>query len=176
MNAQLANTPVLETERLILRAPGPQDMEAAVAFFTTARAQYVGGGAGKDQTNAFRVMAIICGHWVLNGFGPFIGEDRATKETVGAFGPWYPTAWPEREIGWSLWRPEYEGKGLAAEAARAAIAYAYSTLGWDTAVSYIVPNNTASQAVALRLGATLDKTATPPDPGTLVFRHPRVAK
>lgn len=171
----LANTPVLETERLILRAPGPQDLDAAAAFFTTERAQYVGGGADKDATHAFRIMAIIAGHWVLRGYGPFIAESRASGDTVGAFGPWYPTDWPEREIGWSLWDAAFEGKGLAAEAARATVEHAYGTLGWDSAVSYIVPDNKPSQAVARRLGAHLDENATPPDPGTLVFRHPKRA-
>ncbi|MEM1350794.1 MAG: GNAT family N-acetyltransferase [Pseudomonadota bacterium] len=173
MIARLADTPVLETERLTLRAPGPQDLDAACAFFTTARAGFVGGGDDKDETHAFRVLAIIAGHWVLHGFGTFIAVLRDTGETVGAFGPWYPKGWPEREIGWSLWDPNLEGKGLASEAARVTLEHAYRDLGWETAVSYIAPENAPSQAVAQRLGATLDAAATPPDPGTLVFRHPR---
>jgi RimJ/RimL family protein N-acetyltransferase len=84
--------------------------------------------------------------------------------------------WPEKEIGWSVWAPEAEGKGLAFEAAQAARAWAYGTLGWTTAVSYIDPANARSIALARRLGATRDPEAplidgyTPEN--TLVFRHP----
>ncbi len=71
-----------------------------------------------------------------------------------------------------------EGNGIATEAARACVAHAYDTLGWDTVVSYIDPDNARSIALAERLGATLDTQATPPtrkDPDAtdaLVYRHP----
>ncbi|MFK7869155.1 MAG: GNAT family N-acetyltransferase [Roseobacter sp.] len=175
MTPRLVDTPVLETERLTLRAFGAQDLPAAVAFFTTDRAQFVGGGADKDETHAFRVLSILIGHWVINGFGTFAAVEKSTGATVGAFGPWFPKGWPEREIGWSLWRTEDEGKGLATEAARATLAYAFNALGWQTAVSYIAPANHASQAVAGRLDAVRDASATPPGAGTLVFRHPKGA-
>ena len=75
------------------------------------------------------------------------------------------------EIGWLL-LPGFEGRGYATEAARAARAYAYDSLGWTTAVSYCDPENVRSLAVARRLGCTEDPAAEPFDPGDIVFRHP----
>ena len=52
--------------------------------------------------------------------------------------------------------PGFEGHGFATEAARAARAHAYGTLGWPTAVSYVDADNHRSAALALRLGCTED--------------------
>ena len=97
------------------------------------------------------------------------GGDHA----IGMAGPWFPAGWPEREIGWSMFDVETEGKGLAAEAARAVRDRVYATLNWPTAVSYSAAANARSIALATRLGASLESTATAPGrDGRLVFRHP----
>lgn len=84
--------------------------------------------------------------------------------------------WAEPELGWGMWDAAHEGKGYAHEAAIATRAYAYRTLSWTTAVSYIDPDNAHSIALATRLGCTLDPDAALPDlpdwDGTLVYRHP----
>ena len=87
--------------------------------------------------------------------------------------PWHPITWPEREIGWSVYDPAIEGTGIAREAAEAVRAWAYTTLGWTTAVSYIDPDNAASIRLAERLGCTLDEAAEKPEgEPCLVYRHP----
>ncbi|MFC7703030.1 GNAT family N-acetyltransferase [Plastorhodobacter daqingensis] len=168
MSIALSNTPVLRTERLVLRAPGPQDWESCAAFMASDRARYVGGPLSRDK--AWRSFGHLIGHWVLRGWGMFVFCDGARP--LGMVGPWFPEGWPEREIGWSVWAPEAEGKGYAAEAARAARDHAFTTLEWNTAVSYIDPPNRRSVALAERLGARLDPQATPlPGGPCLVYRH-----
>ena len=54
----------------------------------------------------------------------------------------------------------------------AARGYAYGTLGWPTAVSYVDAENHRSCALARRLGAREDPAAPRPGPDGLVFRHP----
>jgi RimJ/RimL family protein N-acetyltransferase len=49
--------------------------------------------------------------------------------------------------------PGQHGKGFATEGARASLQAAYQDFSWRTAVSVISVENTASQAVAERLGA-----------------------
>ena len=68
--------------------------------------------------------------------------------------------------------------GLAASfaltsAAEAARTHVFETLGWDTAVSYIDPQNARSIALAERLGAVRDDSAARPHPDDLVYRHPK---
>ena len=167
----LSDTPTLRTDRFTLRAPVATDWPAWCAFHTSERARFVGGTG--ETTTAWRSFGHFVGHWVLRGFGSFVIQTHDDPAPLGSVGPWYPEGWPETEIGWTLWSPEAEGKGIIQEAARAGIDFAFGTLGWSQAVSYIEPGNTASIRVAERLGATRDDTAPNPfDDNTLVYRHP----
>ncbi|MEM9098831.1 MAG: GNAT family N-acetyltransferase [Pseudomonadota bacterium] len=162
---------MLETERLRLIPLGPEHVEPHVAYLSSERSHYVGGNKPRDD--AWRTVAMLTGHWVLRGCGPWALIQKATSEMVGLVGPWYPEGWPEREMSWSVYA-KVEGKGYAREAAIAAREHAYNVLGWDTAVSYIDPENTRSIALAERLGCQLDPKAAAPEKGApiLVYRHP----
>ena len=168
----LAGTPVIETERLVLRAPEAGDWPAFHGFLASDRGQFVRTGE-YDLSNTWRGFCHLIGHWVVRGFGMFVDHAKGEATPRGAAGPWVPETWPEREIGWSVWNSDAEGKGLAHEAASAALDFAYRSLGWRTAVSYVAEGNARSRALALRLGAVVDPDApsigTPP---CLVFRHP----
>lgn len=171
---QLSPTPVLTTERLILRAPVAADWPHWLEFQKSDRAEYVGGGPDVKQPAIWRAFGHVIGHWVMRGFGMFVFTLKDDNTALGMTGPWFPEGWPEREIGWSVWTPAAEGKGYVREAAMAARAYAYETLGWETVVSYIDPENIRSIALAERLGAVRDDSAAIPDSDKpcLVYRHP----
>lgn len=167
----LVGVPVLETERLRLRGPKASDFEPFAAFLQSPRAAFVGGTVPRVQ--AWRAFGHLTGHWVLRGYSMFIIADKATDAALGMSGPWFPEGWPEPEIGWSVWAPEAEGKGVAFEAAMAARAWAFETLGWTTAISLIVDGNTRSEALARRMGCTLEGTFTHEVYGkSRIFRHP----
>ncbi|MEM9972848.1 MAG: GNAT family N-acetyltransferase [Pseudomonadota bacterium] len=177
MTVSLTGTPILETERLTLRAPQPGDYPVWEAFYGSPRAQYIGGPGGVRE--AWRGFCHVAGMWVLRGYGSFILCAKGTDIPLGMVGPWHPADWPEREIGWTIWAPDAEGKGYAYEAALASRAYAYDVLGWDTAVSYIDGRNARSIALAERMGALRDPAAScpphaakNPDIEDLVYRHP----
>ena len=172
MTPHLADTPVLRTERLTLRAPAPRDAEAFVAFYQTERSRFVGGPMTPQE--AWRFFGTEIGHWALRGFGMFTVTRNEDDATLGIVGHWYPHGWPETEIGWVLLE-HAEGQGFAHEAAKACIDHAWTTLGWSEIVSYIAPENTRSIALAERLGARLDRQAPQPKPDKpcLVYRHPK---
>ncbi|MEM9584634.1 MAG: GNAT family N-acetyltransferase [Pseudomonadota bacterium] len=165
-------TPTLETERLLLRAPKLSDARAFMAFYATERSQHTGGP--KSARKAWDFFGTEIGHWVMNGFGMFVVTLKGDDTPLGIVGHWYPYGWAEREVGWILFDTAHEGKGIAYEAARACINHAYDTLGWDTVVSYIAPENSASIKLAERLGATLDNDAPKPETSgpCLIYRHP----
>lgn len=174
MTARLENTPVIETERLILRAPQAADFEVFAPFVMSDRARFVGGGADKEIGHAWRVLAVLSGHWHLHGFGIFVAEEKATGQPVGSMGPWFPGDWPERELSWTIWTEAAEGQGFAFEGVTAIRRHVYGELGWDTAVSYIDARNARSLALARRLGCRLDPDARAPfrDEPVEVWRHP----
>lgn len=178
LTPHLADTPVLETERLTLRAPQAGDFAAIAPFITSDRARFVGGGADKGIGVAWRILAIFAGHWQLRGTGVFIMADRMSGRPIGSVGPWYPGDWPEQELGWSVWSSADEGKGYAHEAILRLRRHVYADLGWSTAVSYIDARNTRSLALAQRLGCARDMDAPRPNPDEPieVWRHPAPAE
>ncbi|MCU4651296.1 GNAT family N-acetyltransferase [Roseibacterium sp. SDUM158016] len=178
MTARLADTPVLTTSRLTLRAPEASDFEAFAPFVMSDRARFIGGGADKDIGQAWRVLAVLSGHWHLRGYGTFVMVETASGRPIGSAGPWFPGDWPEEELGWTIWTPEAEGKGYAFEAVTELRRHAYAGLGWSTAVSYIDARNERSLALARRLGCIIDPSAARPDRDAPieVWRHPSPAE
>jgi RimJ/RimL family protein N-acetyltransferase len=167
----LTGTPVLETARLILRAPETADFEAWADYIGSDRARFTGGPQPRAQ--AWRSFCGLTGHWVHRGYGMFVAAPRAGGPALGLVGPWFPEGWPGQEIGWILFGAGAEGKGLAFEAAQAARAHAYDVLGWPTAISLIDTGNSRSEALARRMGCTPEGTAELPGFGpTGVWRHP----
>lgn len=163
---------VLTTERLTLRAPGPQDAEAIMAFYRSPRAAMAGGHVG--ARDALKLYMAVLGHWVHAGYGLWAVTLRGDDTILGLVGPYFPPGRPETEIGWLIF-DGHEGKGYAHEAARAALDHARSTLGWTEIVHYIHPDNARSITLAERLGARLDPDAEPVRPGVpcAVYRQPR---
>lgn len=148
--------PVIDTERLILRRWSGADVAPNTAMLSDPVAGRFITADGKPVTDEFvgwRNAAIMAGHWVLHGVGMFVVEERTSGKFVGRVGPWFPPAWPGGfEVGWGI-AAEFRGKGYAVEAARAAIDWSFATLELDQIVHCIDRENTASQAVARRLGA-----------------------
>jgi RimJ/RimL family protein N-acetyltransferase len=163
MNVKLA--PILETDRLILRAPAAEDFEAWAAFAADEETMRYLGGA-QVRAVAWRGMCATAGAWTVRGFSMFSAIEKATGRWVGRLGPWQPEGWPGTEVGWGLVRDVW-GKGYATEGATAAMDYAFDVLGWSEAVHTIEPENFASQAVARRLGSTVLRQAVMPAP----FEH-----
>ncbi len=159
--------PMLTTERLILRAPGAEDLPAWTAFLGSERARFVGGPI--EATRAWRIFASIAGHWTLRGYGSWTLTDRAGGRPLGIAGVWHPEGWPEPELAYTLWSDEAEGRGLAFEGVRAVLGHLFGT-GWRTLVSFIDAQNTRSIRLAERLGARPDPHAAKPDP-----EHPDLA-
>jgi RimJ/RimL family protein N-acetyltransferase len=143
--------PTLETERLWLRPPCAEDFDAWATMVADPEATRFLGGA-QPRPLAWRNMGMFAGAWIVRGFSNFSIIEKATGRWIGRAGPWRPEGWPGTEIAWSLDRSGW-GKGYATEAAARCIDWAFDALGWDEVVHTIDPANTASIAVALRLGS-----------------------
>ena len=162
--------PVLHTPRLTLRPHVLSDMAPLWEFFQSDRAAYVDGPA--NETHLWYGFASEVGSWDLVGHGGW-AVDTKGGETIGQVAITRPPHFPETEIGWILFDGA-EGKGYAAEAATAALHWAWN-MGFDTLVSYIHPENARSLALAARLGAVHDAGAPLPRGETAtetrVYRH-----
>lgn len=157
--------PTLTTARLTLRMPVLADFEPRAAYFASDRAVHEGGPY--DRATAWRFFASEVGLWPLKGYGPFSVEIDGTY--AGEVGIYHAADYPEPELGWFV-VPKAEGRGIAAEAARAVMAWARAAFGWDHLVNYIHPDNARSIALGLRLGGRIcDRPGI--DPGDVVIEH-----
>ena len=76
-------------------------------------------------------------------------EEKASGAFVGRAGHTLSRRedWPGIEIGWAL-HPDHWGKGYATEAGAASVDWSFAHHDVDALYSVILPENTASQAVA----------------------------
>jgi RimJ/RimL family protein N-acetyltransferase len=141
-------TPVLRTERLVLRAPRPDDAPALVPLINDRRVAenlsraphpyarkdaetFISGANLADDEVAFLVtlrdgtLVGACGVGTLAGASPEIGY-------------WFGVA--------------HWGRGYATEAARAVIAYAFDELGHETLEAGARVSNPASRRVLEKCG------------------------
>ena len=143
--------PTLETERLLLRPPCPEDFDAWAGLMADADAsRFIGGPLARPGT--WRNICIVTGAWIVRGFSMFSIIEKATGRWIGRGGPWEPEGWPGKEVGWALDRSAW-GQGYATEAAIRCMDWAFDELGWTEVVHCIAPENAASIRVALRLGS-----------------------
>lgn len=167
----LTGITTLTTTRLTLRGPKTSDFDTFAACVASPRARFIGGPM--DHSLAWRAFCHLTGHWVHRGYSTFVFADKETDAPLGMAGPWFPEGWPEPEIAWTVWDAAAEGKGLAFEAATAARDWAYSALGWKTAISLISVDNARSAALAARMGAAPESLFTHPVYGAMqIHRHP----
>ncbi len=158
--------PTLYTDRLTLRMPRLADFEHHVAFRASPRAEWEGGEISRKD--AWYIWASDVAVWSLHGYGAFTVEmDGAFMGEVGIY---HPDHFPGPEFGWMV-TAEAEGKGIAFEAAQAALAWIKSSFDWPHITSIIDPDNIRSVALGLRLGGRIDSTLPGVDPGDVVIRH-----
>lgn len=162
-------SPELLTERLLLR--GWRDADRAPFADLNADpevTEFFAGALSRAESDAL-VDKIEKG-FATHPFGLWAVEVRATGEFVGFTGLSVPSFeahfTPAVEVGWRLARNAW-GLGYATEAARAALAHGFATVGLDEIVSFTTRANVRSRAVMERL----DMTCDPVDD----WEHPRLA-
>ena len=153
------------TERLIMRGWRESDLAPWAAMNADPEVRrYLGPLQTFEQAEA----------WVLNfqddldryGFGFWALEVRASGEFIGFTGlDTVDEVMPFTgvEIGWRLARPAW-GHGYATEAALAALAYGFGTMGLPEIVAVTMARNERSRAVMRRIGMTRDPAEDFDDP------------
>ena len=145
----------LLTERLRMRRTVPEDAEAISAY---RRVPDVGRYQGWERTDApflrheFETMAgRVPGD---RGWVQLTLEDRETGELLGDVGMSPADGEPGvLKIGYTV-SPEHQGRGVATEAVRALIAYAFERLVADVVRIYADADNAPSIRVAEKAGLT----------------------
>ena len=146
----------LVTPRLRLRRWRDGDVDALAAINADPEVmRWIGDGSVRDRAATGTEIAAMERLWQARGVGRFAVELRDTGELAGLTGMAVPDdvpdVMPAVEIGWRFARPHW-GRGLATEAARAALRFAFADAGLDRLVGVHVVGNDASARVMLKLG------------------------
>jgi len=153
----------LETDRLLIRALCPEDVEPEVSLWADPHVMRFMGGPRDVE----RVRAILCeeldepplgplGQWpvVQKASGEFVGDcGLIVKEIEGR---------DEIELVYVLTSSAW-GQGYATEIGAALLSFAIAELHHDRVVSLIDVDNIASKRVAQKLGMHLDAMVKRPD-------------
>ena len=151
------SAPVIETDRLILRAHRLDDFPALTAIWgDPAVTQFISGKPTTREECWARLLRYV-GHWGLLGFGFWAVQLKDDARLIGdvGFANWEKNISPSLdglpEGGW-LFSGETHGRGIATEAVNAALAWMDKKLGAKATACIISPENTASIRVAQKAG------------------------
>ena len=149
-------TPVIETERLILRGHRLADFESVAAMWGDPDVTRFIGGKPSSREESWARLLRYPGMWWLVGYGFWAFEEKATGAFVGeggfgAFKREIDPPFDAPEQGWAL-APAAHGKGYAREAMTAALTWGEQHFGRRDFVCMISPENTPSLKLAEKLG------------------------
>lgn len=160
----------LLTKRLALRTWRNDDLASVIALDTDADVmRFLGGVTSREASEA--MLARLIAHWDARGFGAWVVESRETAAFVGFAGivvpRWESKFTPCVEILWRFRSSEW-GRGLATEAARAALDDGFTRHDFREVLAFTVLANKRSWSVMERLGMTRSLADD--------FDHPLVAE
>jgi RimJ/RimL family protein N-acetyltransferase len=155
--------PIVETERLWLRAISPDDAPAMFELKNNPESvRYTGGVC---LTNVEEARQEICERiltdYARHGFGRWAmilkGETDDSGLLIGVAGLKHLDELGEVDIGYRL-LPRYWNRGLATEAARAAIDYGFRVLRLPRIIGLVDAPHVASIRVLEKCGLEYEKT------------------
>jgi len=162
----------LQTQRLVLRRWRAEDAGPLAAINADPEVmRWIGTGAVRDADQTRAAIEAFERQWDENGFGIFAVEVRATRELAGITGlavpHFLPEVMPAVEIAWRLGKPFWD-KGIATEAARAALDFGLTGCGLDRIIAIVQTGNDASERIMRKLGMRLERETTDPGSGRAV--------
>lgn len=167
---------IVEPPRLELRRFRPgEDLDAFAAICADPEVmRYIGTGRTLTRSETTGLLTTIERHWDDHGFGLWAIE--ADGEVAGFCGlavpSFLPQILPAVECGWRLGRPWW-GRGLATEAAQAALAWGWAELRLRSVVSIVAAGNARSVRVAEKLGMRRGRDRLHPGTGRRVRVYER---
>ena len=161
----MTESPILETARLILRTHRAADFDALHALWTHPETyRHITGRPSRSEESWSRLLR-YAGHWQIMGYGYWAIEDKSSSRFVGEAGfadyhrEMEPSFGDTPEMGWLI-DPAHHGKGFGSEATARILEWGRANLVSADCACIISPGNTASVALARKLGFMETGTAS----------------
>jgi [ribosomal protein S5]-alanine N-acetyltransferase len=151
----------LETERLRLRWFTLEDIDAFNELGTHPDViRYIGNQPFASlEVARDTLVAAPLKDYATYGYGRFACEWKPTGQIIGFCGPKFLPDTQDVDLGYRF-LPNFWGKGLATESARAVIGYARDQLRLQRLVGWVHPDNIASARVLTKLGFAFEGRTT----------------
>ncbi len=145
-----AALPVLQTRRLVLRAPTLDDLPVWTSICKDS--------FGDTEQDAWTEFSYYTSGWLLHGHGLFTVTLKDDDEAIGFVILGLEWDDHEPELGY-MFDAQHRRQGYATEACSAVRDFGFDLLGSGQFVSYVSAANARSNALAERLGAARDRDA-----------------
>jgi RimJ/RimL family protein N-acetyltransferase len=148
----------LQTTRLFLRKFSASDLDRLAELTSNVGFMQFSGGSLFNREQAEAMLERLLAPERLGKPSQFAVVLRENRKLIGYCGFFLQTVdnAEELEIGYRL-DPDYWGKGIATEAARAVRDHAFRDLKAERVISLILPENSASKRVAEKNGMRREK-------------------
>ncbi len=151
--------PILETERLILRELYPEDAEDMMRLHSHPEVQrFTGEGVITTKEGIRKKIEEKMHNYKTYGYGRWATILKDGGQFVGWSGLAYLPEFDEIDVGYRF-LPEFWGRGLATEATRDILVYAFEELNLNRIVAIAMSENKASIRVMEKAGMQFDKYA-----------------
>lgn len=165
----------LQTRRLRLRPVTLEDIEDFEAFYGDSDVMGIRKYGVLDVEAAGSQVREMVHHWQRYEFGMWVVEDRVTGEFAGECGLRWLEDRSDVELSYGLY-PQFRGRGLATEAANAALDFGVGVLGLERIIALSRGDNATSHRVLEKIGMVLEWRSDEGVHGLVRYRYPPGAR
>jgi [ribosomal protein S5]-alanine N-acetyltransferase len=154
-----ANSTVLQIDGFTMRPLQSMDLDALVAIWADPRVTRFLPSQGKpiSRENAEKALQSFVAHWQQRGYGIWAIEESNSPPMIGYCGLRYLDEMDEVEVLYGLAKA-YWGRGIATQAARAAISYGFNVANLNKLIAMSLPENIDSRRVIEKAGLHYEKS------------------
>jgi ribosomal-protein-alanine N-acetyltransferase len=147
-------TPMIETERLLLRKMNKNDIDSIFAMRSdTDVMRYIREPQNRQESANW--IELVSSKWKTHKIGFCAVILKETNELIGWCGLWVLAETGEIEVGYAIMKKFWQ-QGFAYETAKAFLDYGFNQLNLPKIVAVGKPENTGSRKVMEKLGMKFD--------------------
>lgn len=146
----------IETERLLLRMPTPDDAPALFRILSDAEFRRYLPAQQPTLEKVEAGVGRMLNHWAERGYGQWILSPKNSPELLGYCGLRLLPETGEVEILYGIDKP-YWGRGLVTEAAKATLRYGFQRAELPRIIALAHPQNAATQRVMQKAGLRYER-------------------
>ena len=147
---------MLETDRLILRRLEDTDADAIYQMRSDAELmRYIREPQKRRETEKW--IRLVSSRWEKDKMGFCAVVEKNSEKLIGWCGVWRLSETGEVEIGYAIAK-QFWNQGLATEAAKAILEYAFANIETDRITAVADPENVSSRRVMEKLGMKYVRT------------------